>query len=322
MRATRGGNKEYIPPSYTFHGLRFHQLPLSAQQYIQVEFNVSSPLPRRFDFRFQRAWERISNNLVSELRGNNDFLVNLKLDAEFTRPPGTEDQSKSNESTNIYLNDLERLRQVVGEVLPARRDFLDAFMIKWDAIFWLDMESRSRIPNKETQIRLREVRSAKVFEVCNNGLQALYKERLYARKVLEEKRLREEEVKRLKEEVERKLKEEEARNLREEEEERKENERKRKEAEARLREEKETKQREEEERRLKEKEERKLKEGKARNLKRGSVLNEGKEKKQKEEKVAVERVVVKPIKKNVRVRQSKVAQEQSNPPQCKHNATV
>ncbi|KAI0784720.1 hypothetical protein C8Q75DRAFT_778603 [Abortiporus biennis] len=292
--------------------------PLNNTSKPSSMFNVSSPLPRRFDFRFQRAWEKISNNLVSELRGNNDILVNLKLDAEFTRPLGMDDQNKFNESTDIYLNDLERLHQVVGEVLPARRDSLDAFMIKWDAVFWLDMESRSRMPNKETQLRLREVRSAKAFEICNNGLQALYKERLYARKVLEEKRLREEEERRLKEEVEWKLKEEEARKLREEEGRRKENERKRKEeAEARLPEEKEAKWREEEERRLKEKEERKLKEGKARSLERGSVLREGKERKQKEEKVAVEKVMVKPSKRNVRVRRNKVAHEQSSPVQCK-----
>ncbi|CAL1706134.1 unnamed protein product [Somion occarium] len=124
----------YIPSEYNFSGLQFDELPHLAKHYLANEIGITSPSDATSEELVNRYIE-LASKLVRCLEGNDRALVELKTDARRKSIIAPHEPEMT-----TYGRDMARVKQVLEVLLPERQSILDDFVVKWDALIWLEME--------------------------------------------------------------------------------------------------------------------------------------------------------------------------------------
>ncbi|KAI0076140.1 hypothetical protein K474DRAFT_1663409 [Panus rudis PR-1116 ss-1] len=179
---------EYVPSPYAFAGLSYKKLPPAAKRYLQKEVGVTAP-SKINSTDLEVRYEQLEQNLMRSLEGNNYALVershevrrgsrgSLSMTPSPASPDFTMTQAMDAPPTyqTILENDIRRLSEVLNVILPERQIILDEFLLKWDALFWLEMEG---IPEElrfsvETQILTRDTTVKHILTRAQNAPVAL-----------------------------------------------------------------------------------------------------------------------------------------------------
>lgn len=129
----------YESPAYVLSGLTFPQLPLNTQRYLLDTAKLVPPHAPHLNT-IEREYRVICNALVSSLVENNKALVASRLEAlvmayDFQRENPPQPSAEWHETMQE-----RRLRTVFDVLLPERELIFNAFMVKFDALVWLDQE--------------------------------------------------------------------------------------------------------------------------------------------------------------------------------------
>ncbi|KIK46757.1 hypothetical protein CY34DRAFT_800103 [Suillus luteus UH-Slu-Lm8-n1] len=162
----------YQPLPYALSGLSYTQLPISTQQYLQ---NAKLVPPHAPDVNFISA-ERlsISTALFSNLIMNDLNLVKSRLATiAMARNLAIGIPSEAKLQRHVAAQE-RRLQYVFGNVLPKRELILDAFMIQFDALVWLDQQGREHYTPEDWQ-SYRDALLKPILDNTSERLVALYK---------------------------------------------------------------------------------------------------------------------------------------------------
>lgn len=131
----------YEPLPYALSGLSFTRLPMYTQRYL-LDIAKSTPphTPKVNPVLDERSI--ISLALSMNLIGNDIALVNLRHET-ITMARDLERGIPPQASAQWHLAaQNKRLQTVLGTLLPERELIFNEFMIKFDALVWLDQEGR------------------------------------------------------------------------------------------------------------------------------------------------------------------------------------
>ncbi|EGO00472.1 hypothetical protein SERLA73DRAFT_181080 [Serpula lacrymans var. lacrymans S7.3] len=128
----------YEPHAYAYAGLAFSQLPTIAQHYLTTVARLMPPAA--YDpSAIHEERSRLSLSLFRSLQGIDIAMVEKRQEAYSIAKLG--DTSPTHEWYETALQkDQERLHEVFNVLLPERERTLDEFMIKFDALVWLDVD--------------------------------------------------------------------------------------------------------------------------------------------------------------------------------------
>ncbi|KAG1777794.1 hypothetical protein EV702DRAFT_1101006 [Suillus placidus] len=163
----------YEPLPYALSGLSFTQLPLYTQRYLRnIAKSVSPHAPDVNSISVERSI--ISMGLFPSLLGNDMNLVDLRHEAiamardlERGIPPQASAQWHA-------AMEKWRLQKVFGTLLPERELIFNQFMIKFDALLWLDQEGRENYTPEDWQ-RYRDALLKPILDNTSKQLVALDK---------------------------------------------------------------------------------------------------------------------------------------------------
>jgi hypothetical protein len=140
----------YEPLPYTLSGLKFSQLPMHTQRYL-LNIAKSAP-PHKLKMNFisdQRSI--ISLALSTNLKWNDVVLVNMRHEAIImARNLQRGIPSRASVKRHLAAQN-RRLQTVFGTLLPERELIFNEFMIKFDALVWLDQEGRENYTPRDWQ---------------------------------------------------------------------------------------------------------------------------------------------------------------------------
>jgi len=126
----------YEPPPYALSGLSFSQLPMYTQRYLQFIALVPPDVPEVDSISDERS--NISMALFRSLIENDKALVRQRDDA-IAMARQLQRDIPSQETTQWHLEQQDmRIQFVFGTLLPARKLIFNKFMVKFDALVWLD----------------------------------------------------------------------------------------------------------------------------------------------------------------------------------------
>jgi hypothetical protein len=140
----------YEPLSYALSGLDFTQLPVCTQQYLQQAKLVPPHVPNVNIISAERL--NISMALSSSLIKNDMDLVELRLETVVMASDLETDIPSQDDLQRDALTAQEsRLQKLLGDVLPERELIFNAFMIKFDALVWVDQQGREHYTPEDWQ---------------------------------------------------------------------------------------------------------------------------------------------------------------------------
>ncbi|KAG1870255.1 hypothetical protein DFJ58DRAFT_765319 [Suillus subalutaceus] len=140
----------YEPLPYSLSGLSFTQLPMCTQHYLLEIAKLVPPHAHKVNSILDER-SIISLALYINLLGNDITLVNLRhetitmaRDLERGIPP------QASAQWHLAMQN-GRLQTVLGTLLPERELIFNEFMIKFDALVWLDQEGRENYTPEDWQ---------------------------------------------------------------------------------------------------------------------------------------------------------------------------
>ncbi|KAG1767989.1 hypothetical protein EDD22DRAFT_818981 [Suillus occidentalis] len=140
----------YEPLPYALSGLNFTQLPVCTQQYLQ-EANLAPPHAPDANF-ISAERLNISTALSSSLTKNDVDLVELRLETVVMASDlETGIPSRDDRLRDVLAAQECRLQKLLGDVLPERELIFNAFMIKFDALVWVDQQGREHYTPEDWQ---------------------------------------------------------------------------------------------------------------------------------------------------------------------------
>jgi hypothetical protein len=163
----------YEAPPYTLSGLSFTQLPVHTQRYL-LDIAKLVP-PHALDVNSISA-ERsiISMALFLSLIGNDMSLVDQRHEA-IAMARDLERGIPPQASAQWHLEaENSRLQNIFGTLLPERELILNEFMIKFDALVWLDQQGRENHTPEDWQ-RYRDALLKPILDHTSKRLIALDK---------------------------------------------------------------------------------------------------------------------------------------------------
>jgi len=124
----------YDPEPYAFTGLRLQELPHFCQHYLA---DVAQLLPPRMlaPDAVKHERHRLVLSLFRSLEGTSISLIEKRYDA-------ARDQELNLSPTVAAEKNVARLQEIVCILLPERQRLLDEFLLKFDALLWIDVEGR------------------------------------------------------------------------------------------------------------------------------------------------------------------------------------
>ncbi|EIW83106.1 hypothetical protein CONPUDRAFT_152147 [Coniophora puteana RWD-64-598 SS2] len=124
----------YDPEPYTFTGLHLQELPHFCQHYLA---DVAQLLPPRMlaPDAVKHERHRLVFSLFRSLEGTSISLIEKRYDA-------ARDQELNLPPTVAAEKNATRLQEIVCILLPERQRLLDEFLLKFDALLWIDVECR------------------------------------------------------------------------------------------------------------------------------------------------------------------------------------
>lgn len=131
----------YEPLPYALSGLSFTQLPVCTQRYL---LDVAKLVPPHAPDVNSISVERliISMALFPSLIGNDMNLVDLRREAiAMARDLAKGVPPQASAQWHVEVEN-RRLQKVLGILLPERELIFNEFMIKFDALVWLDQQGR------------------------------------------------------------------------------------------------------------------------------------------------------------------------------------
>ncbi|KIK37581.1 hypothetical protein CY34DRAFT_810201 [Suillus luteus UH-Slu-Lm8-n1] len=140
----------YEPLRYALSGLDFTQLPVCTQQYLQEAKLAPPHAPDVNVISAERL--KISMALSSSLIKNDMALVELRLETVVmasdleTGIPSQDDLQRDALAAQEC-----RLQKLLGNVLPERELIFNAFIIKFDALVWVDQQGREHYTPEDWQ---------------------------------------------------------------------------------------------------------------------------------------------------------------------------
>lgn len=139
----------YEPLPYALSGLSLTQLPVRTQQYLRNARLVPPHAPEVNTIWAERL--NISTALSRRLTRNDLDIVALRLDVikmarDFRRGIPSQDTQQWHEAAQARL-----FQELLCTVLPKRELIVNAFMIKFDALVWLDQQGREHYTPEDWQ---------------------------------------------------------------------------------------------------------------------------------------------------------------------------
>ncbi|KAG2111147.1 uncharacterized protein F5147DRAFT_97931 [Suillus discolor] len=127
----------YDPPPYALSGLSFSQLPMHTQRYLQFIAKLVPPdVPGADSISDERSI--ISMALFRSLIGNDMALVRQRDNAIAMARKLRRDIPSQETTQWHWEQEAMRIQFVVHTLLPERELIFNEFMIKFDALVWLD----------------------------------------------------------------------------------------------------------------------------------------------------------------------------------------
>lgn len=160
----------YEPLPYALSGLSFTQLPIHTQRYL-LDIAQSAPLhsPEMNFILDQRSI--ISLELFNDLIGNDTALVNMRYEAiVMARDLQTGISPQATAEWHMAAQN-KRLHIVLDILLPERELIFNEFMIKFDALVWLDQEGRRKYTPEDWK-RYRDALLKPILDQTSNRLVA------------------------------------------------------------------------------------------------------------------------------------------------------
>lgn len=161
----------YEPLPYTLSGLTFLQLPPPTQRYLVMVKLVPPHAPDLNTIEDERS--RISLALFRSLKGTDIALVELRHE---TVAMSRELEAGASPSAARYAAAVQRqetrLKEVLGVLLPERELLFNEYLIKFDALIWLDQEGRENYTLEDWQ-RHRDARLRPILDYTSRALVAL-----------------------------------------------------------------------------------------------------------------------------------------------------
>ncbi|KAG1752854.1 hypothetical protein EDB19DRAFT_1627767 [Suillus lakei] len=161
----------YEPLPYVLSGLSFAQLPLYTQRYLS---DIAKLVPPHAHGLNTITAERsiISTLLSRSLEGNDIALVRQRREATNMGRDYEQGIPFQNHAQWHAAAQEMRLQTVLGVLLPQRGRILDEFMIKFDALVWLDQEGRQNYTPGDWQ-RYRDALLTPILDRTSDQLVAL-----------------------------------------------------------------------------------------------------------------------------------------------------
>lgn len=159
----------YEPSPYRFSGCAADELPLLARYYLG---DVAKILPGMATGQegIEQKCAELTLALFRSLQGTDIALVEHRQAAR-KMAPRRHTETIEVWHQRVMASDKCRLNEVVGVLLPERQTLLDEFMVKFDALLWLQMEKSGWSAQEQQDHRDRLV--APILEYTNQALQAL-----------------------------------------------------------------------------------------------------------------------------------------------------
>ena len=158
----------YEPFPYALSGLAFLQLPARIQHYL-VTAKLVPPHVRGLNS-VEDELSRISIALFRSLKGTDIALVEKRHE---TVAMSREYEAGPSHSADRYAAaDESRLREVLGNLLPEREGLFNDYMIKFDALIWLDQQRHKHYTPEDWQ-RHRDARLEPILDYTSRALVAL-----------------------------------------------------------------------------------------------------------------------------------------------------
>ncbi|KAH7923158.1 hypothetical protein BV22DRAFT_1093424 [Leucogyrophana mollusca] len=162
----------YVPSPYAFTGLSFLELPPLVQHYLT---NVARLVPSgNCDVdALQDERSRLSLALFRGLQGVDIALVDKRHEAYAAFRESAGNISPSAAWFEIAAKqDEERIKEILGVLLPERQRILDEFMLKFDSLVWLDTEGHEDFGVNDWQA-YRDSLCEPVLDYTHRALRAL-----------------------------------------------------------------------------------------------------------------------------------------------------
>ncbi|KAG0700821.1 hypothetical protein DFH29DRAFT_929844 [Suillus ampliporus] len=138
----------YEPLPYALSGLTFPELPLRTQLYL-VEMARLVPPHAHGVNSIENERSRISKALYRSLKGTDIALVDLRHEAA-TMARYLKGSTSPPAHWHVIAQET-RLQQVTGVLLPERELLINEYMIKFDALVWLDQQGREDYTSEDWQ---------------------------------------------------------------------------------------------------------------------------------------------------------------------------
>lgn len=161
----------YEPLPYALSGLSFTQLPRYTQRYL---LNIAKLVPPHAPDVNSVSVERsiISMALFPSLLGNDMNLVDLRHEAiAMARDLGRGIPPQAIAQWHVEMEKW-RLQKVFGILLPERELIFNLFVVKFDALLWLDQEGRENYTPEDWQ-RYRDALLKPILDNTSKQLVAL-----------------------------------------------------------------------------------------------------------------------------------------------------
>ncbi|KAG1751430.1 uncharacterized protein EDB91DRAFT_1105478 [Suillus paluster] len=158
----------YEPLPYALSGLTFLDLPIRTQLYL-TDAKLVPPHTRGVNS-IEDERSRISIALFRCLTGTDIALVNMRHEAVAMARYLAEDTSPR---AHWHAEAQEtRLKEVLGVLLPERKLHFKEYMIKFDALVWLDQQGRENYTLEDWQ-RHRDALLKPILDHTSHALVAL-----------------------------------------------------------------------------------------------------------------------------------------------------
>lgn len=160
----------YEPMRYWFSGLEYHELPELAREFLQDLIPNHYQPRHKLQHLIDQKHRKLAVGLALSLQGNDGGLVRLRHQARSSFVSLSQSQADVAEEK---VRDEKRIQEVLEVLIPHRKQILDDFMVRFDALVWCELKPAENRMAKEEQDIYRNARCKPVIDGTNLALRVL-----------------------------------------------------------------------------------------------------------------------------------------------------
>lgn len=156
----------YEPMRYWFSGLEYHELPELARDFLQDMITNHYQPRQKLQRLIEHKHRELAIGLALSLQGNDGGLVRLRHQARSSFVSLSQCQSREVETgvAESRVRDEHRIKEVLEVLIPHRKQILDDFMVRFDALIWYELKPTENQMPKQEQESYRGARCKPILE--------------------------------------------------------------------------------------------------------------------------------------------------------------